>query len=182
MLDSDRTARDPWYSERRWSRFAPLMGVLAVALWIIGVVIQETANTPDEETTREQLVRYFNEDDNTIIAAGFIFMLGSAIFLWFLSTLRERFAARERGLERLSSVVFASGIVIAAMSMAAFAPQVGGAFARRRTVGSTRRAARPTGTSATGSSSRRSRRSSSSISRRPSRSCAPGSCRPGSPG
>ncbi len=129
VTDPDRRAREPWYSDARWARYAPLTGVLAVVLWVIAVIVVETAtDTPDENATPEQIAAYFNDDSGPIIVGGFLFSLGAAIFLWFLGTLRARLHVAEGGPGRLASIVFASGIVTAAMSMAVFAPQVGGAF------------------------------------------------------
>jgi hypothetical protein len=128
-VDPDRRAREPWYSDARWARFAPLTGVLAVVLWVIAVIIVESGtDSPGDDATPDQIAAYFNENDGTIIVGGFLFCLGAAIFLWFLGTLRARLQLAEGGPGRLASIVFASGIVTAAMMMAVFAPQVGGAF------------------------------------------------------
>lgn len=129
-LDPDGTAREPWYSDRRWSRYAPLAGVLAVALWLIAAIVMETAsNNPDGDSTPEEIAAYFNDNDGRIIVSGFVFMLGSALFLWFLGSLRERLMTAEGAAGRIPAIVFASGIVMAAMGMATVAPTIGGAFA-----------------------------------------------------
>jgi hypothetical protein len=127
--DATRAAREPWYSERRWTPLAPLTGALAVLLWIIAVLIIEAGtDTPDEDAGPQAIADYFNEESGAIVTGGFFFMLGSAVFLWFVATLASRLRAGEGGEGRLASVVLASGIAIALMGMATFAPQIGGAF------------------------------------------------------
>ena len=129
-VDAARTAGDRWYSERRWVRFAPLTGVLAVILWIIGLSIVETAaDQPDTDAAAAEFVTFFDEAAGRLVAGAFLFMLGSAVFLWFLGTLRARIRASEGEPGRIASIVFAAGIVTAAMAMAFMAPHAAGGFA-----------------------------------------------------
>ncbi len=122
-------SRNAWYSEERIARYAPLTGVLAVVLWIVSVfVLEGAADSPGDDASTEEIAAYFNDENGPILVGGFLFMLGSAVFLWFLATLRARLHLAEGGPGRLASIVFASGTVIAAMTMAATAPQVGGAL------------------------------------------------------
>jgi hypothetical protein len=123
-------ARERWYSERRWARSAPLAGVVAVILWVIGVAIAEAgAGAPDEDAGTQEFARYFNEDGGAILAGAFLFMIGSAVFLWFLGSLRARIQRLEGDVGRIASIVFAAGIATAVMSMAMMAPEAAGAFA-----------------------------------------------------
>jgi len=126
MADSTRGS---FWSEERWARFAPLTGALAVILWVVSVVIIEAvADTPDDEASPADIASYYNEDANSILIAGYLFMLGAAVFIWFLGSLRARLAAAEGGVQRLTAVVFGTGIALAAMLMASQAPNVGAAL------------------------------------------------------
>jgi hypothetical protein len=127
---STTTTRDPWYSERRWERFASLTGVAAVILWVVGVAILEGgAEMPDEDAGPQAYATYFDEDRTAILSGAFVFMIGSAVFLWFLGSLRARIHVFEGGTGRIASVVFATGIATAVMSLALSVPEAAGALA-----------------------------------------------------
>jgi hypothetical protein len=134
--DPVRTQSEPWYSDQRGARFAPLAGVVAVILWLIGVVVIESAaGTPDEDAGPQEFARYFNDDSGPILGGAFLFMIGSAVFLWFLGSLRARVAALEGGVGRVASIVFAAGVVTATMSLGFMAPEAAGAFASQEIEG-----------------------------------------------
>lgn len=111
-----------------WERFAPLSGVVAVVLWIVGVILIESGGTPDEDEGAQVVAAYYDENSTSILAGAFIFMLGAAVFIWFLGTLRARIHASEGGVGRLASIVFGAGLVTAAMTMAFVAPEGAAAF------------------------------------------------------
>jgi hypothetical protein len=115
---------------RAWERFAPLSGLLAVALWVIGVVVLETgAGRPDDQATGEQLASYFEDNRTAILTGAFLFMLGCAFFVWFLGALRNRIHEAEGGLGRLPATVFGLGVLLASMMIGFTAPQASGALA-----------------------------------------------------
>jgi hypothetical protein len=95
-----------------WERLAALAGIVAVILWIVGVLVMETLGTADRETAEEALA-YFQDEENGILAAGFIFQLGALFFLVFLSALRSRLWGVEGGSGMLSTLAFASGVAVA---------------------------------------------------------------------
>lgn len=117
---------DSFWSERRWERYAPLAGALAVILWVISVFVIESADSPDDDAGGQEIAAYFESEGGTILAGSFIFMLGTAVFLWFLGSLRARLHWAEGGAGRVTSIVFGSGLVVAAMSMGLMAPQAAG--------------------------------------------------------
>ena len=121
------------WSERRWERYAPLAGVLAVILWVISVVVIESADSPDEDAGGQAIAAYFESDGGTILAASFIFMVGTALFIWFLGSLRARLFWAEGGAGRVTAIVFGSGLVVAAMSMGLMAPQAAGGLMAEET-------------------------------------------------
>lgn len=115
---------------RAWERFAPLSGVLTVVLWVVGVLVLEgAAGQPDEGATGEQIASYFEENRTPLLIGAFLFMLGSAFFVWFLGVLRNWLHAAEGGLGRLPVTVFGLGVLLAAMIIAFTAPQASGALA-----------------------------------------------------
>jgi hypothetical protein len=100
-----------WDAER-WS---PLAGVVAVLLWIIGIVI--AGDIENKDTGREILAQY-NSDGHQILAAGLIWLIGTAFFIWFLGSLRIRLASAEGGPNpHFSAIAFAGGIVASVFLM-----------------------------------------------------------------
>lgn len=108
----------------------PVGGVLALVLWIVGIVIIESAGAPDEDAAAQVLATYYEENADSILAGSFLFMLGAAVFVWFLGGVRERVARAEagRGSGRLATAVFGAGLLTAAMAMAFVAPEAAAAF------------------------------------------------------
>ncbi|HEX2504911.1 MAG TPA: hypothetical protein VHK22_01780 [Gaiellaceae bacterium] len=106
----------------------PVAGILAVVLWVIGIVLLESAGTPDDQATAQVIAGHYEENSGRILAGSFVFMLGVAAFVWFLGGLRARVAEREVPLPRLASVVFGAGLLTAAMAMAFMAPEAAAAF------------------------------------------------------
>jgi hypothetical protein len=127
--DTNRAAGTPWYSEERWARFAPLTGLLAVVLWVIGLTIGETAaDAPDDEAAGAEWVAFFEEGGDRLLAGAFLFAIGSAFFVWFLGLIRTRIHSREAN-GRLAATVLATGTLMAAMSMGYVVPFAAGGFA-----------------------------------------------------
>jgi hypothetical protein len=111
----------------RWERFAPLTGIVAVVLWIVGVLVQESAGLTDKDSP-EEILAVLQSDANTIITAGVIFAFGVVFFIWFLGSLRSTLYAAEGGVGRLSSIAYGSGMLAALSLILQIAPSVQGAF------------------------------------------------------
>jgi hypothetical protein len=94
----------------RWEKLAPLTGVVAVILWVIGVAILEGADAPDTDSPPAEALSYFQGDENAILAGTFVFMLGALFFLWFVGSLRAALYWAEGRQGRLSATAFAGGI------------------------------------------------------------------------
>jgi hypothetical protein len=109
-------------------RLAPLVGVLAVILWVIGIGIAESASAPDDDAPAGAIAEYFSEESGSILAGSFIFMLGVAAFVWFLGSVRVRYIA-EGTAGRFGAIVFGTGILTAALAMGMTAPNAAAAFA-----------------------------------------------------
>ena len=111
--------------DRRWERLAPLTGVLAVVLWVLGAMMM-FKDDPGTDSPA-QIASHFAEHDVRLLVGAFIFMVGAAAFLWFVGTLRVALARGEEGLGRVAGIAFAGGVATAAMIFAVAAPIAAGA-------------------------------------------------------
>jgi hypothetical protein len=110
-----------------WERWAALSGLVAVALWVIGVVIDESSSLPGDDPN--EILSWFQDESNTILVGAFIFMLGSLFFLIFLGALRARLVEAESRRALLTAIAFGAGIVATAMTLLIPGPNLAGALA-----------------------------------------------------
>jgi hypothetical protein len=110
-----------------WERLAALSGLVAVALWVIGVVLEEVSNLPGEDPN--EILSWFQDESNTILSGAFIFMLGSLFFLIFVGALRVRLVRAESESAFLSAIAFGAGLVVAALTLLIPGPNLAGALA-----------------------------------------------------
>ena len=99
----------------RVDRWLPLTGVVAVALWIIGVFVLESVS-PDGDSA-EEILTYFDDEDTSIFIGAFLIALGTAFFLWFAGILRAALHAAEGPPGRLTAVAFAGAVGKAVFDM-----------------------------------------------------------------
>jgi hypothetical protein len=117
-------------AERRWERFAPLTGIVAVVFWIIGVLIIEgLGDSPDDDAPAQEFAAYFEDEMGPIFAGFFFLALGTVFFVWFLGSLRAALVRAEGIPARVASIAFAGGIGTAIFILAFAAPEVAGAIA-----------------------------------------------------
>src|SRR5438046_2175628 len=96
---------------RRWERFEPLAGIVAVALWVAGVIVLEgPADQPDTNAPALEILSFFKDEGSAIITGAFLFMLGSLFFLWFVGCLRAGLRGAEDGYARLTQTAFGGGL------------------------------------------------------------------------
>jgi hypothetical protein len=110
-----------------WERLAALSGLVAVALWVIGVVLEEVSNLPGEDPN--EILSWFQDESNTILSGAFIFMLGSLFFLIFIGALRVRLVRAESESAFLSAIAFGAGLVVVALTLLIPGPNLAGALA-----------------------------------------------------
>ena len=103
-------------SNARWERMAAASGIVFVALLIIQAIMLGTPPKPDDPIAK--IAAYFSDHRTKFLASWYIIGLGIVFFLWFLGSLRNALAQAEGGAGRLSSVVFGSGIFLAALATA----------------------------------------------------------------
>ena len=106
-----------------WTRWAPLTGVLAPVLWIIGVFISESGDVPDEKSTAPQILTYFEEDTNSILLGGSIFLFGILLFILFITVLRGRWRAGGEA-TNAPALAYGTGMLGAGFLAALWAPQM----------------------------------------------------------
>lgn len=73
----------------RLERLGPLAGVVAGALWLIGVVVLQSGNPADPDAA-EELAAYFRDDRTPILLGGVLVGLGTFFFFWFLAVLARQ--------------------------------------------------------------------------------------------
>jgi hypothetical protein len=110
-----------------WERLAALGGVVAVALWVIGVLIIESSDMPGDDATGSEALSWYTNDEQTILAGGFVFMLGALFFLIFLGALRSRLVAAE-ATGFLTPIAFAGGIGVGLLLLMLPAADMAGAL------------------------------------------------------
>ena len=109
-----------------WERYAPLAGVLAVVLWLIGIIVLETAV---EMKTPATLLDSYRNEEGSILLGGFLWVLGTFFFFWFLGSLRARLAAAEGGVQRLTAIAFGGGVAAAVFGFAMPGPDMAASIA-----------------------------------------------------
>jgi hypothetical protein len=98
----------------RWERLAPLTGIAAVILWVVGVILMNgVADQPDTDAPAADILSYFHDEGNTILVGAFLFMLGALFFLWFVGTLRAALLRAEGGVGRLAETAAYGGVATA---------------------------------------------------------------------
>jgi hypothetical protein len=67
-MPSDTSNRFWLVTRGTWERWAALSGLVAVALWVIGVVIDESSNLPGEDPN--EILSWFQDESNTILVGA----------------------------------------------------------------------------------------------------------------
>jgi hypothetical protein len=103
---------------QRFERFAPLTGVLAVVLWVAGIVVMDS-DLPADTASGTEIAAWFDQKSGAILFAMTLFGVGSAAFVWFLGTVAARLRSAN-GDARLPGIMFAAGT--AAIVLVTMAP------------------------------------------------------------
>jgi hypothetical protein len=112
---------------RSWERYAPLTGVAAVILWIVGTFLTEKTDRPEGKDTAA-FVTWVEENDTSIITGAVIFGFGVLLFLWMLGSLRAAIQAQEGPGGRLAAIGFGSGVATSVCLLATYLPHAQAAF------------------------------------------------------
>src|SRR4051794_8699087 len=95
----------------RWERWAPLTGVLAIAIILIAF-IAIGGSTPDTKASADKVFNYYKDHRSRQMGAAFVVMIGAAIFVMFAAVLRGALA-RGSVTRRSASISFGGGIIAA---------------------------------------------------------------------
>ena len=94
------------------ARWAPLSGIISVALWIAALSIMLGSGVDTKESDSKILAYYRDDGHLSNQILGFFLILGACMFfVWFLSVLRGRIARAEGGGGTLTALAFGSGLV-----------------------------------------------------------------------
>jgi hypothetical protein len=99
------------------------------------VVLSESSNLPEE--TPADTLAWFQEETGAILAASFIFMLGSLFFLIFLGALRSRLFAAEGGTQFLTAISYGAGLATAICTILITGPNLAGGITEDELTGET---------------------------------------------
>ena len=105
--------------------YTPLTGVLAVVLWISSVPILDPVT--NKETGAEILAQY-KEHDGRIFLGSLLWLIGTALFVWWLGTLRDHLQAAESPGNRLTALAYGGGVATAVCLMLVVGPDMSGAI------------------------------------------------------
>jgi hypothetical protein len=99
-----------------WARYAPLSGLLFVALLVASIVVSGF-DSVDSDDSIQKIVEFWSDNDSEQIAGAILGALATLPFLWFLGSLRSAFREAEGGTGRLSSIAYAGGIFLAGFAV-----------------------------------------------------------------
>jgi hypothetical protein len=109
----------------KWERWAPLSGVLAVAFWLVGVILISTHAKGSKGT---KILASYQQHSDGILLAGLIWSIGVVLFIWFLGSLRSHYLTSEGGHGRLSALAYGGGVVAATIGFLIPGPDEVGAL------------------------------------------------------
>jgi hypothetical protein len=85
--------------------------VLAVALWIVGLVLaQGVPSNLADSASDEQVLAWVKDNSGAITVGSWLFMLGCVAFVCFAALLRERLAEAEGGGHLLANLAFGGAV------------------------------------------------------------------------
>ena len=109
----------------RWAAYA---GVLAVVLWIVGIIVQESGGVAADGATDAEYLARIQDDTNAILTGGWIFMLGCLAFLVFAIVLRDRLAAAEGGSRLFTNIAFVGAVAVGVFGLLVSGPEIAAAI------------------------------------------------------
>jgi succinate dehydrogenase/fumarate reductase cytochrome b subunit len=114
----------------RWERFAPLTGVAAIVLFIVGVIVEESGASRPDDDNPAAVLEWFQDKADTLVVTTIMFGVAAVLLIWFFGSLRAALVEAEGGTARLSSIAFGSGLLAALGVLMAVAPTAQGAFSK----------------------------------------------------
>lgn len=112
--------------ESRGERLTALTGVLAIVLWVAGlVVINAFSDKIPHHPSDAQILQWVKGNTNSILLGGWLWMLGCVSFVWFANVLRVRLGSAEGGVMTYATLSFAGALGGAVFGMLSTAGDVG---------------------------------------------------------
>jgi hypothetical protein len=96
----------------RWSRLAPLTGVLFAVL-AVGAVFTSGEETPKASASAAKVVAFYAKNRSEVETSGILFAIAFLVLVLFAGALRS-YLRRTPGAEGLSALVLAGGIMMTA--------------------------------------------------------------------
>jgi hypothetical protein len=96
----------------RFDRISALItGVLAVALWIAGIIVgQGLTDHLANDASDAQVLAWVHHNQTLIIVGSWLFATGCLAFIWFAGVLRTRLAAAETDNHTLSTIAYGGAV------------------------------------------------------------------------
>ena len=102
-----------------FNRHSPfLIALLAVVLWVAGLVIGSASDNLADNASDAATLDWVKGNTNSILLGAWVFALGCLAFLWFMGILRGYLATAEGAPGTLSTIMFAAATAAAAFAMA----------------------------------------------------------------
>ena len=105
-----------------WERWGAASGL--VALVFAGAAVGFERSTPDPDPSAAEIVEFYVANRSALLVQSLLFVLSAGLFLWFVAGLRSHLARAEGHTDRVSSIVYAAGIVWVTVNLAVQAPQI----------------------------------------------------------
>jgi hypothetical protein len=97
---------------RKWA----LLGPLAVALWVVGIILINK-NGPADHASGSQILAWYKSDSDTIVVGGWLFMLGCLSFVTFVAGLRVRLSEAVGATSQLPGLALAGAAMAGVMGL-----------------------------------------------------------------
>jgi hypothetical protein len=107
-------------------RVTPVAGVLSVVLFVIGVFVLESGDTPGDDATGAEIAAYFADTLDRLAIGALLWGVGIIALIWFLDGLRTHILPASDQLARLT---YGFGFAAALFILASVMPDVAGALA-----------------------------------------------------
>ncbi|HXG76552.1 MAG TPA: hypothetical protein VNJ53_08280 [Gaiellaceae bacterium] len=97
-----------------WDRWAPLTGIVFVALIVVTFFVP-AASPPSAEDPASDVVAWFADHETALLTSGYLSGLALVFFVWFLGSLQRRLT--DGGEPRIAVVAFGGGLVLAGIAV-----------------------------------------------------------------
>ena len=102
-------------TERTWERYGAATGIAFGILLLVTLFVAPQPPHVDASTTK--ILAYYTDHRHAVVAAGVFGAFASVSAVMFIAHLRHVFDRVENGIEGLSTVVYAAGLVTVALSV-----------------------------------------------------------------